>query len=383
MILLEMPMNRKIKFTERDLIVGLAALMGGIISTIVVALPLEAIFGVGAVLVGIIEEPAKVIGLIIIVLVFPDWLTSKTKCALFGGLAGLGHILDSAIVGIGLLYIAAKGKEGYKKAGEFLLIAIILHGLWNAFPSIFLLIFDIAVFAGIYHKSEEYPVPPEQIGILRVLPLKREIVVTRSMRTFGRADFEKDVSDDRKLLLISRDHFVITRKGNTFYLADGNSARGTKLNGVEIKGEGMQELNARSEITLPGDITIEFTTKAAMDAIEGGITLREKPKVDASLMPEKNAKLILPDNEEIEIREGENTFGRENFRGVVSDEDLQHISRKHFTITRANNMFFIEDAGSLNGTKLNGKEIKGLGRRKLENGDEIFVAKVLKIRYVQ
>jgi hypothetical protein len=339
-------MNSKIKFTERDLIVGLAALIGGIISTVVVALPLEAIFGVGAVLVGIIEEPAKLIGLIIIVLVLPDWLTSKTKCTLFGGLAGLGfgftenlvyylgylaeeeiafgiirrtfltlpfHILDSAIVGMGLLYVAAKGEKGYKKAGEFLLIAIILHGLWNAFPSILMLILDMAVFAGIYYKSEEYPVQLEQIGILRISPSKREIVVTRSMRTFGRTDFEKDVSDDRKLLLISRDHFVITRKGNTFYLADANSARGTKLNGVEIKGKGMQKLNARSEIALPGDITIEFTTKAAMDAIEGGITLREIPKVDAMFMQKKIAKLVLPNNEEIEIKEVEKNIWKRRF----------------------------------------------------------------------
>jgi pSer/pThr/pTyr-binding forkhead associated (FHA) protein len=409
-----MPMNSsKIKFTERDLIVGLAALIGGIISTIVVALPLN-LFLPSAVLAGIVEEPAKVIGLLVIVRVLPEWLTSKTKCALFGGLAGLGfafsenllyylgiyteeelafgivgrtflcipsHILGSAIVGMGLLYVAAKGKEGYKKAGEFLLIAIVLHGLWNAFGGL-ILILDIAVFGYIYKKTEEYPVPPEQIGILRISPTKREIVVTRSVRTFGRADFEKDVSDDRKLLLISRNHFVIARKGNTFYLEDANSASGTKLNGIEIKGKGMQELNARSEIALPGDITIEFTTKAAKDAIEGGITYREMPKVDAALMQKKIAKLILPNNEEIEIREGERTFGREDFRGVVSDEDLQHISRKHITITRANGMFFIEDEGSLNGTKLNGAEIKGLGRRKLENGDEIVVGTVLEIRYV-
>jgi pSer/pThr/pTyr-binding forkhead associated (FHA) protein len=62
---------------------------------------------------------------------------------------------------------------------------------------------------------------------------------------------------------------------------------------------------------------------------------------------------------------------------------LQHISRKHFKITRVNGEFFLEDEGSLNGTKLNGEEIKALGRRKLEDDEEILVAKVLKIRYVQ
>ena len=411
--------------TERDIIVGLAALIGGIISTIVVALPLE-LFLPSAVLAGIIEEPAKVIALIYIALVLPDWLTSKTKCALFGGLAGLGfaftenlwyylgylaleegvppeliigrtllslptHALCSAIVGMGLLYVAAEGKEGYKKALGFLFIAIILHGLWNALALspvpewiILLLIIEMAVFGLIYYKSEDYPVPSERIGILRLLPSKREILITRNMRTFGRKDFEKDVSDDEKLLLISRNHFVITRGGNEFYIEDLNSTRGTKLNGIEIKGKGRQKLNAGSEITLPAGLKIKFTTKAKMDEVEWGKTLREKPTVEAGrIAPKSLAKLVLPNNREIEIREEERIFGREDFRGVVSDEELQFISRKHFKIMRMNDEIYIEDLDSKNGTMLNREEIKGWGRRKLEDGNEILIAKILKIRYVR
>jgi len=410
--------------TERDIIVGLAALIGGIISTMVVALPLE-LFLPSAVLAGIIEEPAKVIALIYIALVLPDWLTSKTKCALFGGLAGLGfaftenlwyylgflaleegvegvppelilgrtllclpnHALWSAIVGMGLLYVAAEGKEGYKKALGFLFIAIILHGLWNAllhFPGlewiILLLIIEIVVFGLIYYKSEDYPVPSERIGILRLLPSKREILITRNMRTFGRKDFKKDISDDEKLLLISRNHFVITRSGNEFYIEDLNSTRGTELNGIEIKGKGRQKLNVGSEITLPADLKIEFTTKAKMDEIEWGKTLREKPTVEAGYVAPL-AKLVLPNNREIEIREEERIFGREDFRGVVSDDELQFISRNHFKIMRVNDEIYIEDLGSKNGTMLNREEIKGLGRRKLKDGDEILVAKVLKMTF--
>lgn len=408
--------------TERDIIVGLAALIGGIISTIVVALPLE-LFLPSAALAGIIEEPAKVIALIYIALVLPDWLTSKTKCALFGGLAGLGfaftenlwyylgflaleegvppelilgrtllslpnHALWSAIVGMGLLYVAAEGKAGYKKALGFLFIAIILHGLWNAFALspvpewiILLLIIEMAVFGLIYYKSEDYPVPPGQIGVLRLLPSKREILITRNMRTFGRKDFKKDISDDEKLL-ISRNHFMITRSGNEFYIEDLNSTRGTKLNGIEIKGKGRQKLNAGSEITLPAGLKIEFTTKVKMDEIEWGKTLPKKPTVEAGHVTLKPlAKLVLPNNREIEIREEERIFGREDFRGVVSDDELQFISRNHFKIIRVNDEIYIEDLDSKNGTKLNGEEIKGLGRRKLKDGDEILVAKVLKMTF--
>jgi len=405
--------------TERDIIVSLAALIGGIISTIVVALPLE-LFLPSAVLAGIIEEPAKVIALIYIALVLPDWLTSKTKCALFGGLAGLGfaftenlwhylgylaleesllppelilgrtllslptHALCSAIVGMGLLYVAAEGKEGYKKALGFLFIAVILHGLWNALPGlewiILLLIIEIAVFGLIYYKLEDYPVPSERIGVLRLLPSKREILMTRNMRTFGRKDFKKDISDDENLLLISRNHFRITRSGNEFYVEDLNSTRGTKLNGIEIKGKGRQKLNAGSEITLPAGLKIKFTTKAKMDEIEWGETLREKPTVEAGHVAPL-AKLVLPNNREIEIREEERIFGREDFRGVVSDDELLFISRKHFKIMRVNDEIYIEDLDSRNGTMLNREEIKGLGRRKLKDGDEILVAKVLKMTF--
>jgi len=409
--------------TERDIIVSLAALIGGIISAIVIALPLEELFlpfFPPEVLAGIIEEPAKVIALIYIALALPDWLTSKTKCALFGGLAGLGfaftenlwhylripyfmfgesppiiertllclpsHALESAIVGMGLLYVAAEGKEGYKKALGFLFIAIILHGLWNALPglewNILLLIIEIAVFGLIYYKLEDYPVPSERIGVLRLLPSKREILITRNMRTFGRKDFKKDISDDENLLLISRNHFRITRSGNEFYIEDLNSTRGTKLNGIEIKGKGRQKLNAGSEITLPAGLKIKFTTKAKMDEIESKKTLREKPTVEAEHVTLKPlAKLVLPNNREIKIREEEKIFGREDFRDVVSDDELQFISREHFKIMRVNDEIYIEDLDSKNGTELNREEIKGLGRRKLKDGDEILVAKVLKMTF--
>lgn len=416
-------MKRMMKFTERDLIVGLAAVIGGLVSTIVVALPLEVFLGLHPILAGIVEEPAKVIALIIIALVLPEWLTLKSKCALFGGLAGLGfafienlwyylgilavkggitpeliygrtllslpfHIFVSATAGMGLLYIAAKGKEGYKNALGLLFVAIILHGLWNAIPAlgwfIFVLFVCAAVFSYIYKKLPQYPVSPEQIGVLR-LPT-REIWVTRNERTFGRNDFRQDVFHDEKLQYISKKHFRIVRSGDGFYIEDCNSTSGTKLDRIEIKGKGRLELDIGSEITLPADLKIEFTTKAKRGEIERRktLTLHEKPTVEAVRIASKPlAKLLLPNNREIEIKEEERIFGREDFRGAIPDEELQHISRKHFKITRVNGEFYIEDEGSVNGTMLNGEEIKGLGMRKLKDGDEILVAKVLRIRYVE
>lgn len=94
------------------------------------------------------------------------------------------------------------------------------------------------------------------------------------------------------------------------------------------------------------------------------------------------AKLILPDNREIKLTRDEKSFGREDFLGVISGDDLLFIGRRHFKIVVMDGEFYIEDLDTKNGTMLNGEEIKGLGRKKLKNGDEILAAKVLMIKYV-
>lgn len=94
------------------------------------------------------------------------------------------------------------------------------------------------------------------------------------------------------------------------------------------------------------------------------------------------AKLILPNNHEIKITEDQKVFGREDFVGVIPLDDLLVIGRRHFKIVRTDDGVYMEDMKSKNGTMLNGEEIRGLGRRKLGDGNEILVAKVLRMRYV-
>ncbi len=132
------------------------------------------------------------------------------------------------------------------------------------------------------------------------------------------------------------------------------------------------------------------------------------------------AKLILPNNYEIKLTEGfenpkiirksefsiENTkmsisrwlwnlirrvlskpieyekiFGREDFVGAVSVEDIQFIGKKHFKIIKDADGVYIEDMDSANGTKLDKREIKGSGQQKLEDGVIIRVADVLDLEY--
>jgi hypothetical protein len=86
--------------------------------------------------------------------------------------------------------------------------------------------------------------------------------------------------------------------------------------------------------------------------------------------------LILPDNSELSI--GANrTMGRGDLAKCVSQDRMWWISKQHFTIFQEQRLFYIEDNGSTNGTKLNGTEIRNKGKQKLNDGDEILVADII------
>jgi pSer/pThr/pTyr-binding forkhead associated (FHA) protein len=93
--------------------------------------------------------------------------------------------------------------------------------------------------------------------------------------------------------------------------------------------------------------------------------------------------LLNNKNKEIKIIKNEETFGREYFFDAIPDIDLQYIGRQHFKIITLDDGLYIDDQNSANGTKLNGEAITGLGRKKLNDGDEILVADVLKMKYFQ
>ncbi len=93
--------------------------------------------------------------------------------------------------------------------------------------------------------------------------------------------------------------------------------------------------------------------------------------------------LITPDGKEIEVvGEAIKVFGREDFIGIIPREYLILITRKsqggHFTIACYSSSegvsCYIRDDNSKNGTLVNGKQIKGAGWIKLNDGDIISPA---------
>ena len=95
------------------------------------------------------------------------------------------------------------------------------------------------------------------------------------------------------------------------------------------------------------------------------------------------AKLILKDEYEFLIESYEKIFGREDFLGISAPDDLLYIGKEHFKIFKMDDGFYIEDLKTKNGTILNGKEIKGIGKQKLKNEDNLLIAKILEIKYIE
>ena len=109
-------------------------------------------------------------------------------------------------------------------------------------------------------------------------------------------------------------------------------------------------------------------------------TLQPIPSVAPPQMPAsptvhmQRSWFILPDNSKISIDNPVKIIGRNDFEKVVSPDNLRYVSRRHCGITAEAGRYFIEDLQSANGTKVNGIDIKGLGKHELKDGDKIDLA---------
>ena len=95
------------------------------------------------------------------------------------------------------------------------------------------------------------------------------------------------------------------------------------------------------------------------------------------------AKLILPDGLEILVKDYELVLGRDDFIGSIPFEKLVFIGKKHCKLFKLDDGFYIEDLNSKNGTMINGSQINDLGKIKLKNNDEISIANVLNVLFIE
>jgi hypothetical protein len=87
-------------------------------------------------------------------------------------------------------------------------------------------------------------------------------------------------------------------------------------------------------------------------------------------------RLIMPDNTEVPLSEGLRYMGRGDFERMVPPDRADYISRQHLTVGFSSGNYYVEDVGSGNGTKLNGRDLKGKGSQWLKDGDQIDVGGV-------
>ena len=157
------------------LVPEIVALLGGIVSAVIVALPVNTFFeflsAEQILLAPVIEEPVKAIGVFFLAINYPYVIATKSRGLVLGGLAGLGfaftenlfyatmpetdvvarallpvpmHIMASGIAAMGLVYLAQnnmnpRGKASGRKllgsrsrnALSLLVVAVVMHMQYN------------------------------------------------------------------------------------------------------------------------------------------------------------------------------------------------------------------------------------------------------------
>ena len=100
------------------------------------------------------------------------------------------------------------------------------------------------------------PVVIPRVGGALVLPDGNELSIG-AKKVLGRVDLDKYASPD-EAMWISRQHFTVFLENDRFFIQDDGSTNGTKLNGVEIKNQGKQELKNDDEIVVGDAVKLLF-----------------------------------------------------------------------------------------------------------------------------
>ena len=106
-------------------------------------------------------------------------------------------------------------------------------------------------------------------------------------------------------------------------------------------------------------------------AVLGDETIVSIPDEQAGA-PDK--AIILLNGKEYELKQGENTVGRENADIILSDPE-DYVSRKHCVILFEQGRVSLKDM-SLNGTFINGSRVEKNKSVDLNNGDDLKFARV-------
>jgi hypothetical protein len=107
----------------------------------------------------------------------------------------------------------------------------------------------------------------------------------------------------------------------------------------------------------------------------------ETEEPSATLPSAARAKIALPNGIDIQLSGKSKVIGRGDLARALDLDDLGLISRRHFEVKLDDGQFYVEDLGSPNGTRLNGKDISGKGPVSLDDGDIIEPAGAVNLKF--
>lgn len=179
---------------------------------------------------------------------------------------------------------------------------------------------------------------------------------------------------------VSRSHARISRDGSLFFVEDLGSSYGTLINGTKLpRGEKRLLRNGDTIAIAQFDVVFDRVADAADDGkgdtnflsrkvvkevMKGLTTNREQPYFRVMNGPREGKRIVIHEAQEY-------VFGRDEAANIVLKDDL--VSRRHAKVRRDLSGTHVEDLGSRNGIKVNGKKTR---RASLRDRDEVEIGGV-------
>lgn len=158
--------------------------------------------------------------------------------------------------------------------------------------------------------------------------------------------------------VISGNHAIIELSNNRLFIQDNGSTNGTFVNNQRINaGEPIDIID--KTVFLAGKIAIQISVKSATDQSHKPKANKDLTNIGERILKQLESKTAI-------------TIGRSETADIFIDNPL--ISRNHSEITKIDNMYFIEDLRSMNGTFVNGQKISG--KRQIGSNDSVIIGRI-------
>jgi pSer/pThr/pTyr-binding forkhead associated (FHA) protein len=210
---------------------------------------------------------------------------------------------------------------------------------------------------------------------LKNLATHDSIDIDSEVFTIGRAKSCSLILNDRS---VSRLHCEIQSRNGKTLLVDLNSRSGVSINDKNITGP--QALKHRDIIQL-GDTRLSFETvnehddaETVMSSLEATQMLKEPSHTEqTSILAEQAVLMFLVASRDkarkFQIHTGETKIGRSSACNLKIFHSS--VSAEHAKIIRDGANHFVQDLGSTNGSKLNGKTLDPTKKYKLHRDDKL------------